>query len=172
MGSKLININIKHTPIVYTNQQLRKGDKSGNYIEGIHRELYNVLNSDIINMLKNTLGNKNGTTAAVYGGGDMNAFIEDMEHGGVGIAANVAENIAGEVLEVAKFYCPVDTGNLRDSGRIEWKDGICYVVFDAPYAWFVHEFTWREIHRDKNPHAIHKWLDVAVRQVKAAHYML
>lgn len=60
-----------------------------------------------------------------------------------GIKANVSELMAEEILKRAKYYCPVDTGKLVNSGRIERKgDGTCDIVFgneDCTYAWYVHE---------------------------------
>lgn len=61
-----------------------------------------------------------------------------------GIAAAMARNLADEVLERAIYYCPKDTGLLAESFRIEDKgDGTCIIFNDCPYAWYVHEFTWR-----------------------------
>lgn len=61
-----------------------------------------------------------------------------------GITARVNLSLAEEVLALAKYYCPVETGALRDSGRIEVQDdGSCRVFFDCPYAWYVHEFSWK-----------------------------
>ena len=61
-----------------------------------------------------------------------------------GISASVNKELAEEILERAKYYCPVDEGTLRDSGHIE-QDGDSYkIVFDTPYAWYVHEFSWRQ----------------------------
>ena len=39
-----------------------------------------------------------------------------------GITAGVNRALAEEVLELAKFYCPKDTGYLADSGRIEQNE--------------------------------------------------
>ena len=62
-----------------------------------------------------------------------------------GITAGINRELAEQVLERALYYCPVDTGYLRSTGHIEENEnGSCSVVFDCPYAWYVHEFTWRE----------------------------
>lgn len=62
-----------------------------------------------------------------------------------GITAQVSLDLAYEILAVAKYYCPVDTGNLRDSGRVEPQaDGSARIYFDCPYAWYVHEFSWKQ----------------------------
>lgn len=61
-----------------------------------------------------------------------------------GIAATVSRTLAERILERAIYYCPKDTGYLASTGRIEeLDDGKCRVVFDCHYAWFVHEYTWK-----------------------------
>jgi hypothetical protein len=61
-----------------------------------------------------------------------------------GITASVNKELAEDILKLAQFYCPVETGYLRDSGRIEEnEDGSCRIYFDCPYAWYVHEFSWK-----------------------------
>jgi hypothetical protein len=83
-----------------------------------------------------------------------------------GICATVNEAWAEEILALAKSYCPVDSGALRDSGHIEkMEDGSCRVVFDKSYAWYVHEFTWRY---HKLPTQA-KFLDRAVFEVLRDH---
>lgn len=70
-----------------------------------------------------------------------------------GICATISAQLAQEVLVRAVFYCPKETGNLARSGRIEQvNEKECRVVFGGyteesgyvPYAWFVHEFTWKK----------------------------
>lgn len=70
-----------------------------------------------------------------------------------GICATMSAQLAQEVLIRAVFYCPKETGNLARSGRIEQvNEKECRVVFGGyteesgyvPYAWFVHEFTWKK----------------------------
>lgn len=85
-----------------------------------------------------------------------------------GITASVNKSMAEEILQLAKFYCPKDTGYLVDSGRIEEnEDGSCRIYFDAPYSWYVHEFTWRE---HEYPTCA-KFLERAVYEVEKAHGM-
>jgi hypothetical protein len=63
----------------------------------------------------------------------------------LGITADVNSVIAKEILKRANYYCPVDTGALRDSGHIEYNDdGTCRIVYDCPYAWYVDTFTWKD----------------------------
>ena len=47
--------------------------------------------------------------------------------------------LAEEILEEAKRLCPVDTGELRDSGRVVKVDKAYKVEFTAKYAVYVHE---------------------------------
>lgn len=62
-----------------------------------------------------------------------------------GITAAVNKELAEEVLQRAIYYCPKDTGFLASSGRIEQNDdGSCRVYFDCGYAWYVHEFSWKQ----------------------------
>jgi hypothetical protein len=83
-----------------------------------------------------------------------------------GITASVNRSIAEEVLELAKFYCPKDTGYLESSGRIEENsDGSCKIFFDCPYAWYVHEFSWRKHNFPTCDH----FLTRAIYEVQKAH---
>lgn len=66
-----------------------------------------------------------------------------------GICATVSRNMAEEIVERAKYYCPIDTSHdglhLRDCFRIEDNgDGKCTIYNDMPYAWYVEEFTWKK----------------------------
>ena len=80
-----------------------------------------------------------------------------------GVCAHVSSEIAETVLERAKYYCPVDTGILKNSGYIEYTDdGQCVIKFDCPYAWFVHEYTWKN---HKYPTCA-KFLSIAVQEVE------
>lgn len=81
--------------------------------------------------------------------GSYNLQSHDVEYAlasqMAGITAGINRELAEQVLERALYYCPVDTGYLRSTGHIEENEnGSCSVVFDCPYAWYVHEFTWRE----------------------------
>lgn len=84
-----------------------------------------------------------------------------------GITASVNKSMAEEILQKAIEYCPVDTGELASSGRIEEnEDGSCRIYFDCPYAWYVHEFVWRRWQtKDKGP----KFLERAVYEVGRDH---
>lgn len=83
-----------------------------------------------------------------------------------GIAAEVSQSLAEEVLERALYYCPVDTGTLYRSGHIERiNDNTCLVVFSCEYAWYVHEHTWKE---HEYPTCA-KFLSIAVEEVKRLH---
>ena len=83
-----------------------------------------------------------------------------------GITASVNKEIAEEILTLAKYYCPKDTGNLAESGRIEQNsDGSCRIFFDCGYAWYVHEFSWR---KHAFPTCDH-FLTRAIYEVQKAH---
>lgn len=58
-----------------------------------------------------------------------------------GLAATQQEHHqqAEQMLEQARGLCPVDTGNLASSGRLETTAEGYEIVFDAPYAAAVHE---------------------------------
>jgi hypothetical protein len=46
---------------------------------------------------------------------------------------------AARLLDTAKQLCPVDTGRLRESGHVDESNPLApEVVFDAPYAFWVH----------------------------------
>ena len=51
---------------------------------------------------------------------------------------------AEKVLQAAKEEVPVRTGALRDSGHIEMAGTRADVIFDAPYAVYVHNGTSRQ----------------------------
>lgn len=81
------------------------------------------------------MGNRNQATGELE---FMSAL--DMQ----GITAAVNASLAEEILALSNYYCPVDTGRLRDSGRIEQNpDGSCRIFYDCSYAWYVHEFSWK-----------------------------
>lgn len=62
-----------------------------------------------------------------------------------GIAAEVSTRLAQLILNRAKYYCPVDTGKLKSSGRVEHiGGGKSMIIFDCDYAWYVHEHTWKK----------------------------
>ena len=71
--------------------------------------------------------------------------LEILEHFQMkGITATVSRALAEKVIERAQYYCPVKDDILRQSFRIEdLENGKCRIYNDCPYAWYVHEFTWR-----------------------------
>ena len=93
--------------------------------------------------------------------------MDILEHFGMeGITAVVARNLAEQIVERAKYYCPVQSGLLRNSFRIEdLGNGKCRIYNDCPYAWYVHEFTWR--HHD--PPTCAKFLTLAIQEVETLH---
>lgn len=83
-----------------------------------------------------------------------------------GITATVNRAMAEEILQRAVYYCPKNTGDLAASGRIEdLGNGKCRVVFDCRYAWYVHEYTWKQ---HKYPECA-KFLSRAVFEVEKLH---
>ena len=91
---------------------------------------------------------------------------QEMHFAMQGITASVNMELAEEILKLAKFYCPKDTGILAESGRIEQNsDGSCRIFFDCGYAWYVHEFSWR---KHKFPTCDH-FLTRAIYEVEKAH---
>lgn len=83
-----------------------------------------------------------------------------------GIVATVSRALAEEIVERAKYYCPVDSGLLRDSFVIEeLEDGNCRIYNTCPYAWYVHEFTWKN---HQFPTCA-KFLTLAIQEVETAH---
>ena len=112
--------------------------------------------------------NQNGFDNAIMGSVNLHTGDVEYEYHSMleGITTKVNYELAEEILELAKFYCPKDTGYLAESGRIEQlQDGSCRVYFDCPYAWYVHEFTWRE---HKFPTCA-KFLTRAKYEVEKAH---
>lgn len=149
--------------VFYTNVQYRKNDKSNNYIDGIHRALVNELSDAVINDIKSNLGDGSHTSVS----DDASILLTSNINVGIGLQA-LNNDIAEATLRRALLYCPVDTGRLRSSGRIEHINNKPVVIFGddtVNYAWFVHEFTWRNINRTKNPYATSKWLEIAYNEI-------
>lgn len=110
--------------------------------------------ADLINQ---AINNTTGTVSDINDIDNINSEIHKLK-------AVVNKDIAEKVLERAKYYCPVDTGRLRDSGHIEYNsDGTCYIIFDAPYAFIVHESTW--VNHEFPTSA--KFLDRAVAEISS-----
>jgi hypothetical protein len=79
-----------------------------------------------------------------------------------GICATIKNSLAVEIVERAKYYCPVDTGRLINSFRIEEIDNDrCIIYNDCPYAWYVEEFTWKNHEYPKSA----KFLTKAVYEI-------
>lgn len=78
-----------------------------------------------------------------------------------------SESVCKEILEVAKDKCPVDTGNLRDSGYVEKTQNGYTVGFSADYAAIVHEKPdgWQKSGETQ-------FLSKAVKEVCGAEYEL
>ena len=158
-----IYVNIKaDEKYYYTNVGYReKHNKNGEYIGGIKKELYSVIDNKVLEYISENIKN---VAEHAYTPGNLESQLTSE----IGIGLQVANwALAEKILERAKHYCPVDTGNLRDSGRVVQSDSdnSCLVVFDASYAWFVHEFTWRNIISTGNPYGIHKFLEVAYQEI-------
>lgn len=143
-------------------------DKSGFY--NFYYNMVAEINKDVEKVIKNQLGDLVYTKDADnYRRGRLAGGYKSNSHGpaqfGVmaarnqangnlelisaldmqGITAKVNMSLAQEILERAIYYCPKDTGKLASSGRIEvLNDGCCRIYFDCPYAWYVHEFSWKK----------------------------
>lgn len=143
--------------------------------------LNKALDKGINGEVAKNIGDKNTQAimemAKNYNGSDYaNMFIFNPDTGQIdeqemhfmmqGITAGVNRAIAEEILELAKFYCPKDTGTLANSGRIEESsDGSCRIYFDCGYAWYVHEFSWRQHDYPTCDH----FLTRAIYEVEKAH---
>lgn len=181
-GAKLIDLSIKLEPVVYSNIEYRTHySPNGDYIDGIHKEVYNMVSQEVINMMKENYSHlsdwggdsgRNVGLASSIGSGQHSEYVQYF---GISYGLNKSINydIANEILELAKEYCPVETGTLRDSGcLIAEPDGSYSVAFLAEYAWFVHEFTWNRIISLNNPNGRHKFLEIAVQEVLSKHNLL
>ena len=71
-----------------------------------------------------------------------------------------------KVLQLAKEKVPVDTGRLRDSGHLEETRDGARVVFDAPYALYVHEM---DLHHERGER---KYLENALMEQAGSGEML
>lgn len=142
-------------------------DKSGFY--NFYYNMVAEVNKNVVNVLQDDLGKlvytrgaqqyRNGVLAgglmsnskgpSIFGVmGNKNQVTGEMEFISAldmqGITAAVNASLAEEILALSQYYCPVDTGRLRDSGRIEQNaDGSCRIFYDCEYAWYVHEFSWK-----------------------------
>lgn len=163
MSSNFIDISVDTHKVTYTNIGYRKNhSKNGTYIDGIHQELYRVLSEQVINDIKQNVGDTRAIETSIPTTLDKVALDEV----GIGIQ-ELNYNVAKEILSVAQDLCPVRTGALRRSGRIVHQGGNKYaVVFGGGdtgvnYAWYVEEFTWNNIISEGNPRGQHKFLYTA-----------
>ena len=137
-----------------------------------------------LNSYGSSLSKRGSAHLGMYGSMDMSTKkIETRSALDVdGICAAVQSKWAYEILERAIFYCPKDTGALASTGRVEYVNGECKVVFGGlvdsgremlgipvkdivNYAWYVHEFTWKQ---HKFPTRA-KFLTQAIYEVEKLH---
>lgn len=145
--------------------------------KSVEQEVGNVLNlrpitksatNYINNMQGGNLGKSGPSSFGVFG--DYNKSTGDAEfisaYEIAGIAATVNRELAEEILVLSNYYCPKNTGYLASTGRIEdMTDGSCKIFYDCPYAWFVHEFTWKQ----HNFPECAKFLTLAMQEVAVRH---
>ena len=117
-----------------------------NMLRSVNQHVINIVDSKVL--ANRPMARDNYITGTQIMG-SYNLQSHDVEYAlalqMAGITAGINRDLAEQVLERALYYCPVDTGYLRSTGHIEENEnGSCSVVFDCPYAWYVHEFTWRE----------------------------
>nr|DAG01628.1 MAG TPA: Minor capsid protein [Siphoviridae sp. ct87j35] len=117
-----------------------------NMLKRVNQHVINIVDSKVLANRPMARDNYIEETGIM---GSYNLQSHDVEYAlasqMAGITAGINRELAEQVLERALYYCPVDTGYLRSTGHIEENEnGSCSVVFDCPYAWYVHEFTWRE----------------------------
>lgn len=117
-----------------------------NMLKRVNQHVINIVDSKVLENRPRARDNYIEETGIM---GSYNLQSHDVEYAlasqMAGITAGINRELAEQVLERALYYCPVDTGYLRSTGHIEENEnGSCSVVFDCPYAWYVHEFTWRE----------------------------
>ena len=117
-----------------------------NMLRSVNQHVINIVDSKVL--ANRPMARDNYITGTQIMG-SYNLQSHDVEYAlalqMAGITAGINRELAEQVLERALYYCPVDTGYLRSTGHIEENEnGSCSVVVDCPYAWYVHEFTWRE----------------------------
>lgn len=131
-------------------------------LSGVNKNVYKVLGYEKLGKLSNR-----NTDSAKIGNIDLSTgqmeFIDQSMLDGICMSVNA--KLASEVVELSTMYCPVDTGVLRDSIRVEQDGNGCRIYYDCPYAWYVHEFVWRQ---HKFPTRA-KFLSQAVSDVYARH---
>jgi hypothetical protein len=168
-GFVYIDITNNTDRVVYTNRKYRlEHNKNNNYVDGIHKALWEEFGSLLSYQIdENSYQLYSNVIKDVLGYNTVDQALR------TGIGAQINDVLADEIAERATKYCPEDTGKLKNSIRVVHNnDGTAYIVYDCEYAWFVHEFVWKSISRDKNPFAIHKWLEVAIQEVYKEHGLL
>lgn len=147
--------------IFYTNVGYRSTrGNNGEYTNGIKDQLFDIIDNELLEAISEYI-----KPAAITSTGDY--FNESLLTSKYKIGVNASNyELANKIARRAIDYCPVDTGNLRNSVMLQGNGRGGYsVIFNCDYAWFVHEFTWRTIDRSKNPLARHKWLEIAYQEV-------
>lgn len=69
----------------------------------------------------------------------VDAIVENLRKQIQEAVKPVEKEVAEKILKEAKKNCPVDTGNLKNSGFIKEVNGGYSVGFSADYAMIVHE---------------------------------
>lgn len=156
-----------------------------NMVAEVNKEVINAVKSEIPDrlMTQRAMNYRNNVLAgglrSKYGPGEFGVMANyDVNTKQIeyllasemkGICATVSANMAEEIVERAKYYCPYDTDKKRgdyhliDQFRIEdLGNGQCRVYNDCPYAWYVEEFTWK--HHDYPKQA--KFLTKAVYEIQ------
>jgi hypothetical protein len=76
-------------------------------------------------------------------------------------APGTIQDVLDEVLQDSNSMCPVDTGKLRDSGRVETDGSTGSITYDADYAIYVHEDMSK-----RHPDGQAKFLETAIGKHK------
>lgn len=103
-------------------------------INSLGSNSYDIPNINIEDFNKET--NTESNTESVNDNIDIKALIKEL------FDKNGILFIAMTIFKLSQEYVPVDTGALRDSGRIEeLDDGNYRIVYERPYAAYQHEET-------------------------------
>lgn len=150
------------------------GDNSGqvfykNFEKKLNKLLARSISDELLTKIVNTDLKSTGSNDyayLTYVNNETGDVVQDHEMFMQGITATVNKALAEKILERAKYYCPVDTGFLRESGRIDIdNNGICRIYFDCPYAWYVHEFWWREHKEPTRDHFLTRAIEEVTNEV-------
>lgn len=111
-------------------------------LSGVNKNVYQVLGYNNLGSL-NTKGSDYAKIGNINLATGQMEFIDQAAMDGICMSINA--QFANEIVQLATYYCPVNEGTLRDSIRVEFdNNGGCMIYYDCPYAWYVHEFTWRQ----------------------------